>query len=300
MLISLEIENFAIVDKLNTEWGSGMTTITGETGAGKSIAIDALSLCLGERSEASVVRPHCNSAQVSAQFDIHNLPGAKKFLEQNDLNSDKECLIRRVVNKSGRSKGYINGIAVTASQLKTLGQYLLSIHGQHAHQLLTKSDHQLHLLDSYAGHLDLQQNVTTAYNNYYKLKKEYQQLFEQHAQQQAQLQLLEYQVEELDEFSLAETEFEQIEAEHKKLSHSQTLITTCQQQLLQLYDQDSVNAFTLVQQSANQFSELSSIDKALTPISELLIEASIQIEEAATEIRHYQDNTDCNPHVLLK
>ncbi|WP_042148736.1 MULTISPECIES: DNA repair protein RecN [unclassified Pseudoalteromonas] len=300
MLISLEIENFAIVDKLNAEWGPGMTTITGETGAGKSIAIDALSLCLGERSEASVVRPCCERAQVSAQFDIHNLPEAKQFLEDNDLISDTECLIRRVVNKNGRSKGYINGIAVTASQLKTMGQYLISIHGQHAHQLLTKSEHQLHLLDEYAGHGDLQHNVSISYGVYSKLKKEFKQLSAQHAQQQAQLQLLEYQVQELDEFSLQEDEFEQIESEHKKLSHGQTLISACQQQLLQLYDQDGANAFTFVQQSANQFSELASIDKALSPISELLIEASIQIEEAATEIRHYQDNTDCDPSRFIE
>ena len=294
MLISLEIENFAIVDKLNAEWGPGMTTITGETGAGKSIAIDALSLCLGERSEASVVRPKCERAQISAQFDIHNLPEAKQFLKDNDLNSDNECLIRRVVNKNGRSKGYINGIAVTASQLKTIGQYLVSIHGQHAHQLLTKPEHQLHLLDEYAGHLDLQHNVAIAYEKYNTLKKEFRQLSEQHAQQQAQLQLLEYQVQELDEFAIQEDEFEQIEAEHKKLSHSQALLSACQQQLLKLYDADSANAFTFVQQSANQFAELCSIDNALKPISELLFEASIQIEEAASEIRHYQDNTDCD------
>jgi len=300
MLISLEIENFAIVDKLNAEWGPGMTTITGETGAGKSIAIDALSLCLGERSESSVVRPKCERAQISAQFDIHNLPKAKKFLKDNDLISDTECLIRRVVNKNGRSKGYINGIAVTASQLKSLGQYLISIHGQHAHQLLTKPEHQLHLLDEYAGHLDLQQNVNRAYGKYHTLKKEFKQLSEQHAQQQAQLQLLEYQVEELDEFALQEGEFEQIETEHKKLNHSQTLISACQQQLLQLYDQEGANAFGFVQQSANQFTELSSIDKALAPISELLIEASIQIEEAAVEIRQYQDRTECDPTRLIE
>ncbi|SFD56037.1 DNA repair protein RecN [Pseudoalteromonas denitrificans] len=300
MLISLEIENFAIVDKLNAEWGPGMTTITGETGAGKSIAIDALSLCLGERSEASAVRPGSERAQVSAQFDIHNLPKAQEFLANNDLLSDGECLIRRSINNNGRSKGYINGIAVTASQLKCLGQYLISIHGQHAHQLLTKPEHQLHLLDEYAGHTKLQSHVKQTFKDYQELKREFQKLSEEQVHQEAQQQLLQYQVQELDEFSLTKGEFEQIEIELNKLSHSQTLLDACQQQIQNLFEQDGTNAFNLVQSSASQLSELAAIDNALTPISELLYEASIQIEEATNEIKDYQAHIECDPIRLIE
>lgn len=130
MLIGLEIKNFAIVSNLSTEWHNGMTAITGETGAGKSIAIDALSLCLGERADAGAVRPGTDRAEICAQFDISQLPLAQHFLEQHLLsNSEGECLLRRVICKNGRSKSYINGSSVTAAQLKEIGQYLISIHG---------------------------------------------------------------------------------------------------------------------------------------------------------------------------
>ncbi|KKK97650.1 hypothetical protein LCGC14_2650610, partial [marine sediment metagenome] len=173
MLIGLEIKNFAIVSNLSTEWQSGMTAITGETGAGKSIAIDALSLCLGERAEASAVRPGTERAEICAQFDITALPLAKQFLEQQLLsNTDQECLLRRVICKNGRSKSYINGSPVTAAQLKELGQHLISIHGQHAHQHLLKSEHQLQLLDAYAGHHALVDNVRQQYRHYQNLQKE--------------------------------------------------------------------------------------------------------------------------------
>ncbi len=300
MLTALEINNFAIVSQLSSEWHPGMTSITGETGAGKSIAIDALSLCLGERAEASVVRPGTDKAQISAQFDIKNLPKAQKFLAENDLLSDGECLVRRVVNQNGRSKGYINGTPVTANQLKQLGQYLLAIHGQHAHQLLAKPDYQLQLLDEYAGHEHLLLTVKKLFQAYQTLNKEYKSLSDYQIEQQAQQQLLEYQVEELNEFSLAQNEFQEIEDEHNRLSHSQTLIESSQRELQALYEQDGSNAYAIVQQSANQFSELSGIDNTLAPIAELLFEASIQIEEAAIQIRHYNDNTEVNPSRLIE
>lgn len=134
MLIGLEIKNFAIVSNLSTEWQTGMTAITGETGAGKSIAIDALSLCLGERAEASAVRPNADKAEVCAQFDLSSLVHAQAYLEQHMLsNDDQECLLRRVVCKNGRSKSYINGSAVTATQLKELGQHL-NLPAQYSHE----------------------------------------------------------------------------------------------------------------------------------------------------------------------
>ena len=174
MLTGLEIKNFAIVSNLSTEWQSGMTAITGETGAGKSIAIDALSLCLGERAEASAVRPGTERAEICATFDLTNLPLAKQFLEQHLLSNDEqECLLRRVVCKNGRSKSYINGTPVTAAQLKEIGQYLISIHGQHAHQYLLKSEHQLQLLDAYAGHQPLVEAVRQHYRNCQNLQKHF-------------------------------------------------------------------------------------------------------------------------------
>ncbi|URQ85041.1 DNA repair protein RecN [Pseudoalteromonas sp. SCSIO 43088] len=296
MLIGLEIKNFAIVSNLSTEWHNGMTAITGETGAGKSIAIDALSLCLGERADAGAVRPGTDRAEICAQFDISQLPLAQHFLEQHLLsNNEGECLLRRVICKNGRSKSYINGSSVTAAQLKELGQYLISIHGQHAHQHLLKAEHQLHLLDAYAGHNQLLADVKERFKAYQALLKEFNQLEQQQQQQAAQKQLLEYQVAELDEFALQPGEFEEIEAEHHKLSHSQTILESCQRELQHLYESDEQSACSLLQHSAQQFAELASYDESLSNIASLLSEAAVQVEEASREIRSYVDVTDLDP-----
>ncbi|KDC56043.1 DNA repair protein RecN [Pseudoalteromonas sp. S3431] len=301
MLIGLEVKNFAIVSNLSTEWQNGMTAITGETGAGKSIAIDALSLCLGERAEASAVRPNTDKAEVCAQFDLSALPLANAFLERHMLaNADNECLLRRVVCKNGRSKSYINGSAVTAAQLKELGQYLISIHGQHAHQYLLKAEHQLQLLDAYAGHNDLVNGVSQNYKLFANLQKEFKHLEQQQLQQAAQKQLLEYQVAELDEFALQENEFEQIEAEHYKLSNSQTILEACQRELQHLYESDEQNACSLLQHSAQQFTELAQYDEGLVSVAAMLSEAAVQVEEASREVRDYTEQADLDPARLVE
>ena len=147
MLTHLHISNFAIVRALEIEWQPGMTTITGETGAGKSISLDALALCLGERADGMAVRPGADKADLVATFDVTALPQAQQWLHEQDLAMGNEVIIRRVLGPEGRSRGYINGVQVPAQQLKSLGQHLLSIHGQHAHQLLLKSEHQRQLLN---------------------------------------------------------------------------------------------------------------------------------------------------------
>ncbi|MCF6435132.1 DNA repair protein RecN [Pseudoalteromonas sp. MMG022] len=295
MLINLEIKNFAIVNALQVEWRSGMTAITGETGAGKSIAIDALSLCLGERADASAIRPGADKTQISAHFDISKLPVAKQFLSEHMLNNeDQDCILRRVIGKNGRSKSYINGIAVTAGQLKELGQHLISIHGQHAHQLLLKPEHQLHLLDAYAGHHALLNAVNAQYSHFNKLQREYSELQKQQQTQVAKQQLLEYQVAELDEFALQNGEFEEIETEHSRLSHSQTILETCQRELAHLYEDDQT-VLSQLQHSAQKFCELAGYDNQLSSIAQMLEEAAVQIEEACREVRSYGENIEQDP-----
>ncbi|KZN33761.1 recombinase [Pseudoalteromonas luteoviolacea S2607] len=296
MLTSLQIKNFAIVSELNIDWRTGMTAITGETGAGKSIAIDALSLCLGERADANAIRPQSSKAEISAQFDIRSLPQAQKFLSELLLDDDEQnCILRRVITRNGRSKSFINGSSVTAAQLKELGQMLIAIHGQHAHQLLLKPEHQLGLLDAYAGHHNLLSAVKAQYNHYQKLQKEHTHLIKQQQAQAAKKQLLEYQVEELDEFALQAGEYEQIEAEHNRLSHSQTLVESCQRELMSLYEQDDQTVLGQLQHSVQTFSELSSLDKSLEGISMMLNEAAVQLEEACREIRSYGESVEQDP-----
>jgi len=296
MLTNLEVNDFAIVSALNIEWHCGMTAITGETGAGKSIAIDALSLCLGERADPAAVRPSADKAQISAHFDISQLPIAQQFLAEHMLNNDEEdCILRRVVSKNGRSKSYINGVSVTASQLKELGQYLISIHGQHAHQLLLKPEHQLHLLDSYAGHTPLMNAVRTQYTHFNKLQREHSSLLKLQQAQSARKQLLEYQVAELNEFAIAEGEYEAIEIEHSKLSNSQTIIDTCHRELQHLYERDEQTVLSQLQQSAQQFVDLTGYDQALEPIAQMLDEAAVQVEEACRELRSYSGRVEQDP-----
>ncbi|TMN33062.1 DNA repair protein RecN [Pseudoalteromonas sp. S2755] len=296
MLLALNIQNFAIVSALNIDWHCGMTAITGETGAGKSIAIDALSLCLGERADPSAIRPGTDKADISAQFDVSNLPAAKRFLTEHMLdNEENECILRRVISKSGRSKSYINGAPVTAGQQKELGQHLIAIHGQHAHQLLLKPEYQLHLLDAYANHTTLLQAVKGQYNHYHKLQKEYAELQKSQQAQAAKKQLLEYQVAELDEFALQEGEYEDIETEHSRLSHSQTILEQCHRELSRLYENDEQTVLSQLQQSAQVFSELTSFDKTLENIAQVLEEAAVQVEEASREIRSYSDSVEQDP-----
>lgn len=296
MLLQLSVRNFAIVQSLDIELHSGMTAITGETGAGKSIAIDALSLCLGDRAEASMVRKGADKAEITACFALHNLPLAQQWLTSQELQEDdQECVIRRVISCEGRSKAYINGAPVSLQQLKGLGQYLVNIHGQHAHQQLLKADVQRELLDNYANHPDLLQELLNRYQQLQETRKQYQLLQDNQQHREARRQLLAYQVQELDEFAIEESEFEQLEVEHKRLSHSQSLLEQSQTSFHQLYDADDINALSIIQHAIDRLSELQEHDASLTPIVDLLSEANIQVDEASQQLRDYIDGLEVDP-----
>ncbi len=295
MLCQLSINNFAIVRFLELDFKSGMTSITGETGAGKSIAIDALGLCLGNRSDASSVRPGATKAEVSARFSLTDIPNAKRWLEDNDLEQDDECILRRTIGSDGRSRAYINGNPVPLTQMRALGQLLIGIHGQHAHHAMLKSEHQLTLLDSYADHRQLLNNVSSSYQSYKLLQKELQQLEQSQQERIARKQLLQYQVEELDEFALGETEFEEIEAEHTKLANGTALIQTCQQTLFLLQDNEEGTAESILNQALDQAQELESYDPQLNSISNMLNEALIQVQESSNELQRYLDGLELDP-----
>ncbi|MCP5077758.1 MAG: DNA repair protein RecN, partial [Psychromonas sp.] len=273
-------------------------TITGETGAGKSIAIDALGLCLGARAEASMVRVGTDKAEISARFTLTDIPHAKQWLVNNDLESEddiNECLLRRTINKEGRSRAYINGTPVPVSQLKSLGQLLINIHGQHAHQSLLKSDIQLSIIDEYAAHHQLLQKVKDTYQGWHFLNKQLKQQKLNQLEKQSRKQLLEYQIQELDEFDLAEDEFEQIETEHKRLANSGALLDSCQLTLSQLSDGEEVDALTLLRSSLSSLEAQVENDKNLENIVTTLQEAIIQIEDASYELRSFSENLELDP-----
>jgi DNA repair protein RecN (Recombination protein N) len=295
MLTHLSIRNFAVVKTLDIDFSQGMTAVTGETGAGKSISVDALGLCLGDRADSGMVRTGAEKAEVSVGFNVAKLPGALKWLKDHELLDEDEVLIRRVISSEGRSKAFINGTPVPLQQLKNLGQYLLSIHGQHAHQQILKSDTQRYLLDQYAEHPKLIEKVVEHYHSLKSQQQHYQQLLEGQQQRTDRGQLLSYQIQELDEFSLAEGEFVELESEHKKLSHSQTLLEQSQISFHQLYEAEDFNALSAVQSSVDRLTELQQHDPSLAPIVAMLTEASIQIDEAANELRTYTEQIEIDP-----
>ncbi|WP_040889849.1 DNA repair protein RecN [Vibrio ezurae] len=295
MLAHLSVNNFAIVKSLQIELQSGMTTITGETGAGKSIAIDALSLCLGSRSDSCMVRQGEDKVDLCASFVIDNNLTAQRWLEDNKLADSGECILRRVISKDGRSRAFINGNPVPVSQLKSLGQTLVSIHGQHAHHQLLKKEYQLNLLDQYAGHQHLIQRVQTHYQSWRQADNTLKQTIKNGQQNLAQKQLLEYQINELDELALSENEFSELEDEHKKLSNCGELLSLTQLSLELITDNEETNATSLLHTTINQTQQLTELDGSLNGVNQMLNEALIQIEEAGSELRNYLDSIDMDP-----
>ena len=303
MLLQLNIQNFAIVRSLDIDWRKGMTTITGETGAGKSIAIDALGLCLGDRALTNVVRPNCKKAELAATFDIKKNVSAQKWLKKNDLllndetetGQDCECILRRVISAEGRSKAYINGSQVPLTQLKDVAQFLINIHGQHDHQLIVKATQQRKILDEYSEHQHLLDDVQYYYQQWRNLKTELKKLQESKDQREAKLQLLQYQVNELDEFSLQMGEFETLESDYKRYSNGQSLLTGTLKALQTLSENENFNITDSLRSNCEQLNDLVSMDPNLADIAQTLGEALIQIEDANDELKHYYERLELDP-----
>ncbi len=295
MLTNLSIHNFAIVKQLDIDLQQGMTAITGETGAGKSIAIDALGLCLGGRAEATAVRQGAKRAEITATFHIADGTPAQQWLCQNELDSEDQCLLRRVITAEGRSRAFVNGSPVPLQQLRELGGMLVAIHGQHAHQSLLKAEHQRSLLDSEAGIQRLLADVRKHYKNYKTTADEIERLSNLKQQRQDRKNLLAYQLTELDEFALHEGEFESLETEFKKLSHGQALIEESQMGYHYLCEAEQGNAAALLKTTLDRLTDIVEHDAQLQPVINMLQEAVINVDEAATELKHYVDSLDMDP-----
>lgn len=300
MLAQLTISNFAIVRELEIDFHSGMTAITGETGAGKSIAIDALGLCLGGRAEADMVRRGASRADLCARFALKDTPAAQRWLEENQLESGRECLLRRVISTDGRSRGFINGTAVPLSQLREIGQLLIQIHGQHAHQLLTRPEHQKTLLDGYTGEYALTQLMAGHYRQWHQSCRELAQHQQQSQERAARADLLQYQLKELNEFCPQQGEFEQIDEEYKRLANSGQLLSTCQHALTVMADGEEANLQSQLYAAKQLVGELVGMDSKLSSVLDMLEEASIQLSEATDELRHYNDRLDLDPNRLFE
>jgi len=295
MLINLQVRDFAIVDQIAVEFDAGMTVLTGETGAGKSILVDALGLVLGERGSGKIVRNGARRAEFSAEFDVSALPGAKEWLEEHALDQDDGCLLRRVVNADGRSRAFINGNAVTVQQLKSLGELLLDIHGQHFHQSLGRRPVQRDLLDHFGGLQELRRSTEDAYNHWQALVERLRQLEAADADRASRLDLLTFQLDELETLGMSEDEISELQTERQKLLHSGRLAEGVAAAVARLCDDEPANASALLADAARTIESLLEYDNELAAVAELLESANIQLTEASDSLHRYGQSIDMDP-----
>ncbi len=295
MLMNLQVRDFAIVDRIDIEFDQGMTVLTGETGAGKSILVDALGLVLGERGSAQLVRDGAKRAEFAAEFDVARLPMVSRWLEEQALDDDDDCLLRRVINADGRSRAFINGNSVPISQLKAVGELLLDIHGQHFHQSLGRRDIQRSLLDHFGGLLEDRIKVETQYARWRSLADQLQSISDAEADRASRLDLLTFQLNELHSLALEPGEFDGLTTERQKLQNSGKLVEGAGSALDGLFDNETANANSLVAEATRSIEQLIEYDASLEPVLEALNSASIQVAEAADTLRRYADAVDMDP-----
>jgi DNA repair protein RecN (Recombination protein N) len=295
MLLSLQVRDFAIIDRIDIDFEPGMTVLTGETGAGKSILVDALGLVLGERGSAQLVRNGAQRAEFAAEFDIGALPQVRSWLETQALDAEEECLLRRVVGADGRSRAFINGNAVSLSQLKELGELLLDIHGQHFHQSLGKRGVQRDLLDFFGGLLELRGDVSGLHAAWQSLATRLEHLTSAESDRSARLDLLAFQLQELDALGLDANEYDALKAERQLLQHSGKLVAGVNSALDELYENETGNAYGLLADATRRLEPLLDFDASLAGILDLVNSASIQVAEAAESLRRYGDGIDMDP-----
>ena len=298
MLTHIHIWNFAIVEALDIELEPSLSVLTGETGAGKSILLDALGLALGDRADNTVIRHGESRAEISVTFDTSKSANAEAWLKEHELDSEHECIIRRTVSLKGPSKAFINGKPATVQQLRELAEMLVDLHGQHEHQSLMKADVQQQLLDDYANHSDLVIKVAHSYKEWNKLNTEFKKLSTAKNEQDNRLDLLKYQVNELETLGLQVGESEKLDVEHKRLSNASLLIQTTEQTLHALEQSDKGSISQQLVHFTSELQQLGKSDNKLTEIASLLDNASIQISEASSELHQYIDNLELDPQRL--
>ena len=299
MLRHLAIRDFVIVDRLELEFAAGFGALTGETGAGKSILIDALALALGERADAGVVRAGCDKADVAATFDITALPAVGAWLAANDLDAEDELILRRVLDAGGRSRGYINGSPATAQQLREVGEFLVDIHGQHAHQSLLRADAQRALLDSHAGLTAEAQQVAATWRAWRAARQALEDAASGVEALAREREQLEWQVRELDALAFTSDEWAELEVEHRRLGHAASLIEGAQYALDVLADGEAACAGQ-VDGVAARLDGLASYDPALQEVAGLLQSAQAELGEAISTLRRYADRVDLDPARLAE
>jgi len=295
MLRSLSIRDFVIVDRMELEFRPGFTVLSGETGAGKSILVEALALVLGARGEALVVRPGAERAEIGAEFDLHDAPLCARWLEQNDLADEGAgCLVRRVIDATGRSRAFINGRAATLAQLREAGEFLIDIHGQNQHQSLTRSGAQRELLDAYGGLTQSVEQVSAAWQEW-RARRERRLALETHAAAfAAEREQLEWQVRDIEALRFTLDEWHASVAEQARLAHAATLIEAAQYALDALSEADD-SSLARLNAAVTRLRSVLQYDARLDDIVNTIEPARIQLKETASALRRYGEKLEADP-----
>ena len=298
MLLSININNYTLVESLEIEFSKGTTAITGETGAGKSLVLDALGMALGDRADSDTIRHGKKRAEITATFDISSTPEAKNWLQNNDLDADDQCILRRLYTTEGRSRGYINGQSCTMQQLQTLGDMLTDIHSQHEPQSLLRRETHRRLLDEYANTIDLASELAANYQQWNSANKQLNNLLEHADELTARKDLLTFQVQELQQLGLENNELGNLEKEQQTLANADQILQDSHS-LLAVCDQDeSFNIREGLNRALTILSGLKHRPEALGNAEELLQSSMIQVEEAIHEIGNHIDRFEANPQRL--
>ena len=298
MLESIQIRNFAIIDSLNLEFDRGLTALTGETGAGKSILLDAIKLIAGDRADSDNVKAGHEKAEISVRFDLGDHLQARQWLQENDLESDHECIIRRVVFANGRSKAFINGHNAPLAQLKNLSQLLVDLHGQHEHQSLQKPQIQQQLLDAYLGDPKLVGEVRQKYQDWQQVEQKLTRLRTGSIEREQRIELLSLYCQELADLNPVDGEVETLQDEYSRLSHAGLLLENTGAVLALLYENDENTVQSQLSHCEQVMRNQLCRDASLATSHELIKNALIQVQEASNELRNYQDSVDLAPERL--
>ena len=298
MLLSININNYTLVETLEIEFSSGTTAITGETGAGKSLVLDALGMALGDRADTGTIRHGKDRAEITATFDIKGLEEANEWLESNDYSADDQCILRRLYTIEGRSRGYINGQSCTMQQLQQLGEMLTDIHSQHEHQSLLRRETHRKLLDDYANTTDLAVQVSTCYRQWHSAHKKLSSLMERSDELIARKDLLSFQVNELQQLDLAPTSLAKLELEQQTLANADQILAESQSVLAICDQTEGFNVRDGLNRALSTLAGLKHKPEALSNAEELLQSGLIQIEEATSEIESYVDRFEADPQRL--
>jgi len=292
VLDSIQISNFAIIDSLQLEFDSGLSALTGETGAGKSILLDAIKLVAGDRAESDTIRSGAERAEISVCFRLNDADQAHSWLTDNEMSAAGECVIRRVLHVNGRSKAFINGYNATLMQLRALCDLLIDIHGQHEHQSLQLPQIQRQLLDAFLGERSLVEQVRQKFAEYQALQQRFGQAQSGSLEREQRIDLLGLYCEELNQLNLQADEFDALQEEYRRLSNAGKLIDKSGEVLGYLYENEEQNVQSTLSLCEQELSQLLLSDRALAGSHELVNAALIQIQEATSELRNYRDGIE--------